>query len=118
MAAPPTIQSVKLSFINAQTTLLAQSVAPSRVWRTANDASEADSRLPERLVDDALLDLNNLVQKHTRRVYPPQASRHVAEQIHALYAADADRLVGGVEDAEGGIGRELDLSTFYPIVPY
>lgn len=110
MAAPPTIQSLKLSFVNDQTTLLARPIAPSRAWTTANDASEADQRLPSRLVDDALFDLNQIVQKHCRRVYPPQASRNVAEQIHALYAADTDRLLGDADDATGGIGRELDLS--------
>lgn len=110
MAAPPTITALKLSFVNAQTTLLARPIAPSRAWRSANDASDADARLPERLVDDALFDLNQIIQKHCRRVYPPQASRNVAEQINALYSADADRLVGD-EDVTGGIGKELDLST-------
>ena len=101
---PPTIRSLKLSFIAAQTTILSQCPAPSRVWRSRS------SDLPPRVVGDALAQLELAVRRHCRRVYHPQASRNVAEQIAALYARDAERRVGGVEDGEGGLGMEVDLS--------
>ncbi|KEY68226.1 hypothetical protein S7711_04760 [Stachybotrys chartarum IBT 7711] len=111
-SAPPTIPALKTSFLNAQTNLLAQPLAPSRAWLAANDAS--DARIPPRELDFNLASLNQALAQHCRRVYAPQAARHVAEQINALYEADAERRLGGggggAEDALEGIGRELDLT--------
>ncbi|KAF7563215.1 hypothetical protein G7046_g918 [Stylonectria norvegica] len=106
-AAPP-IPSLKTSFIATQTTLLSQPLAPSRAWLAANDAS--DEAIPERVYQDALFHLNHSIQQHCRRVYAPQATRNIAEQINSVYIKDAERRVGGEGDAEGGIGRELDLT--------
>lgn len=119
--APPTIPALKTSFLNAQTNLLAQPLAPSRAWLAANDAS--DARIPPRELDFNLASLNQALAQHCRRVYAPQAARHVAEQINALYEADAERRLGGgvegggPEDALGGVGRELDLSEPGPLSP-
>jgi hypothetical protein len=106
--AAPTIPALKQSFINTQTSLLAQSIAPSRNWNAANDAS--DEAIPDRALQDALFALNNKIQQHCRRVHAPQASRNVAEQINSAYNMDAERRVGGDDDLQGGIGRESDLS--------
>ncbi|KAL5585433.1 hypothetical protein FOVSG1_014822 [Fusarium oxysporum f. sp. vasinfectum] len=106
--AAPTIPSLKQSFITSQTTLLSQPLAPSRSWQETNDAS--DEAIPERVVQEVLYNLNHTVQQHCRRVYPPQASRNIAEQINDVYTKDAERKVGGPTDTEGGIGRELDLT--------
>lgn len=103
-----TIPAAKQAFLNSQTTLLAQPLAPSRAWTAANDAS--DDPLPERAVSDALFHLNHKIQQHCRRVYAPQATRNISEQINHVYTRDAERRMGGEEDVEGGIGRELDLS--------
>lgn len=115
--AAPTIPSLKQSFIAAQATLLAQPLAPSAAWRAANTASDAP--LPARALDDALAALNHALQRHCRRVYAPQATRNVAEQIASAYARDADRRAAAEEEAEahgggGGIGRELDLGRCMP----
>lgn len=107
--AAPTIPSLKQSFITTQTNLLAQPLAPSRKWNATNDASE--EAIPERVVEDALFSLNHNIQQHCRRVYAPQANRNIAEQINSVYTKDAERRVGGEGDVDGGIGRELDLST-------
>ncbi|KAM0259108.1 hypothetical protein ACHAQJ_003479 [Trichoderma viride] len=107
MAPAPTITSVKQTFVAAQINLLSQPVAPSRAWRASNDAS--DHALANRLVEDAVANLNRTIQQHCRRVYAPQASRHVAEQISSVYSRDAERRMENPDDAEGGIGRELDL---------
>ncbi|KAK1831578.1 kinetochore Sim4 complex subunit Fta4 [Podospora conica] len=80
---PPTVVHLKQSFLTTQTRLLSQPLAPSRAWLTTNDAH--DDALPPKAVDDALFKLNQRLQQHTRRVYAPQATRHVAEQIDALY---------------------------------
>ncbi|CAM1501173.1 Fc.00g103350.m01.CDS01 [Cosmosporella sp. VM-42] len=106
--AAPTIPSLKQSFITTQTTILAQPLAPSRTWNAANDASEQP--VPERAVQDALFHLNHSVQQHGRRIYAPQASRNIAEQINSVYTKDAERRAEGDGDVEGGIGRELDLT--------
>ncbi|KAI1017292.1 hypothetical protein LB505_001900 [Fusarium chuoi] len=106
--AAPTIPSLKQSFITSQTTLLSQPIAPSRSWQETNDAS--DEAIPERVVQEVLYNLNHTIQQHCRRVYPPQASRSIAEQINDVYTKDAERKVGGPADTEGGIGRELDLT--------
>ncbi|POR33325.1 Uncharacterized protein TPAR_06480, partial [Tolypocladium paradoxum] len=84
--AAPTIPSLKQSFIAAQATLLAQPLAPSPAWRAANHASDAS--LPARPLDDALVALNHALQQHCRRIYPPQATRNVAEQVASAYARD------------------------------
>jgi hypothetical protein len=91
---PPTVVSLKQSFLAAQTRLLSQPLTPTRAWRSNNsnhDSSDGDSALPEKAVDDALFKLNHRLQQHARRVYAPPATRHVAEQIDQLYwnAAEA-----------------------------
>ncbi|KAF4450622.1 Kinetochore protein fta4 [Fusarium austroafricanum] len=107
-SSAPTIPLLKQSFLTNQTTLLAQPLNPSRSWQATNDAS--DEAIPERVVQEVLYNLNHTIQQHCRRVYPPQASRNIAEQINSVYTQDAERKVGGPSDAEGGIGRELDLT--------
>ncbi|RFU79664.1 kinetochore fta4 [Trichoderma arundinaceum] len=107
MPPAPTITSAKQTFVAAQTNLLSQPIAPSRAWRASNDASE--HALPNRPVEDAVASLNRTIQQHCRRVYAPQASRHVAEQINNVYSRDTERRMENPDDAEGGIGRELDL---------
>lgn len=108
-APTPTVVSLKQSFIAAQVNLLSQPPAPSRAWRAANDASEAP--IPSRALDDALTSLGQTVQQHCRRVYAPQASRNVAEQISNAYSRDADRRVDTEADVDdrGRIGKELNL---------
>ncbi|KAG6020955.1 hypothetical protein E4U41_002670 [Claviceps citrina] len=123
MTAPaPTVPSLKEAFISAQTNLLSQPLAPSRNWRRANDAS--GQPIPPRLLDDVLFLLNQTIQQHCQRVYPPQASHNVAEQISSSYLRDADDRVRGLKESESTIGRELDfvadnsieaLPTMWPI---
>ncbi|KAM4065882.1 kinetochore complex fta4 of sim4 subunit, or CENP-50 domain-containing protein [Hirsutella rhossiliensis] len=109
MAAPvPTVPSVKQSFIAAQITILAQPPVPSHAWRAANTAS--DHPIPPRALDDALSALAHAIQQHCRRVYPPQATRNVADQIASAYARDAERKVGAEGDVDGAVLKELDLS--------
>ncbi|KAM0428142.1 hypothetical protein ACHAPT_007042 [Fusarium lateritium] len=74
--------------------------------------------IPERVLQEVLLNLNHTIQQHCRRVYAPQATRNIAEQIDDIYTKDAARKVGGVADVEGGIGRELDLSECHYILKY
>ncbi|PFH55278.1 hypothetical protein XA68_10200 [Ophiocordyceps unilateralis] len=107
-APPPTVSSLKLAFLAAQTTVLSRPPAPSNSWRAANDA--ADQPLPARAVDDALLALGQLIQQHCRRVYAPQASRHVADQISNVYAREAERRVAAQGEADAlAVGKELNL---------
>lgn len=112
--APPTVITLKTSFLSAQTRLLAQPIAPSRAWRNAND--EAEDAISERALDDALFRLNHLLQQHSRRVHAPQATRHVAEQIDSLYWNAAERSLD--QDGEGGGFVAGDLGRFqsHPIL--
>ncbi|KAK4241324.1 kinetochore Sim4 complex subunit Fta4 [Achaetomium macrosporum] len=121
---PPTIVSLKQSFLTSQTRLLSQPLAPTRAWRKSNNETSQGSdeqqqqgiALSEKAVDDALFKLNHRLQQHARRVYAPQATRHVAEQIDQLYwnAAEARTGRGGHghghggddDDGEGGDGEE------------
>jgi hypothetical protein len=110
MAAPaPTVPALKEAFITAQTNLLSQPLAPSRIWRRNNNASSKP--IPPRVLDDVLFNLNQTVQLHCRRVYPPQATYNVAEQISNSYARDAEERVSKLKESESSIGRELDLGT-------
>jgi hypothetical protein len=109
MAPPPTVLSIKQSFLSTQTRLLSQPLAPSRQWRRAqahaSDDDEDARALPDQAVDDALFKLNHALQQHSRRVYPPQATRHVAEQLDRLYLDAAER-----EDGRGVKLGEEDLA--------
>ncbi|KAL2173238.1 kinetochore Sim4 complex subunit Fta4 [Thermothelomyces heterothallicus CBS 202.75] len=123
---PPTVLSLKQSFLTTQTRLLSQPLAPTRAWLSSNSNSNSNNNddddeppLPEKAVDDALFKLNHRLQQHARRVYPPQATRHVAEQIDQLYwnaAAQATDGVGGGDadsDADGegeGVRPGADLA--------
>lgn len=109
MAPPaPTIPTLKQNFLTNQTRLLSQPLQPSRPWRRANDDpannnNNNDAALPEKALDDALFRLNHTLKQHARRVYAPQATRHVAEQIDKLYLSSGGGAGSGVDDArEGG----------------
>ncbi|CAJ2502976.1 Uu.00g103700.m01.CDS01 [Anthostomella pinea] len=97
--APPTILAHKSTFITAQTLHLSQNLAPSAAWRSINDRAQQGG-LSGRVVDEALYRLNHALQQHARRVYAPQASRHVAEQIEGLFLAAGERAARGEEDDE------------------
>ena len=137
---PPTILAHKTDFLTSQTLQLSRALAPSNVWRTANisvaesEATEESSAPPlsDKVVDDALYRLNHALQQHARRVYAPQATRHVAEQIEALYLEAGERALRSREEDEdeddeiidGALGGEeqvrrlrvgLDFSTFRPL---
>ncbi|CCF38959.1 hypothetical protein CH063_09916 [Colletotrichum higginsianum] len=82
-APPPTVIAQKQAFLAAQTRLFSQPLRPSRPWLAANEAAE--SPLPDPVVEHVVARLNTTVLQHSRRAYSHQASRHVAEQIDALY---------------------------------
>ena len=103
--APPTIISLKANFLADQTRLLSQPLTPSHSWRNVNE--EAEDGVSEKAVDDALFRLNHVLQQHARRVYAPQATRHVAEQIDQLYWNAGSRAVESSRDAGA---ERLDIS--------
>ncbi len=94
---PPTILALKQAFVERVTRQLGQPLVPSRAWRRksrgrdgSTHAVDKNSRLPPKAVDDALARTNQLLLQHARRIYPPSAVRHVAEQLDQLYRQDAD----------------------------
>lgn len=97
MAPPaPTILTLKQNFITTQTRLLSQPLQPSRAWRRGNEAAAANDEdaaaaLTQKAVDDALFRLNHTLQQHSRRVYVPQATRQIAEQVDRLYLSAGER---------------------------
>jgi hypothetical protein len=104
--APPTVLSLKTDFLAQQTRLLSQPLNPSRAWRRANSTS--DDGVSEKAVENALFHLNHALQQHCRRVYAPQASRHVAEQIDQLYWNAGERVIDGTAGPEGlALGADL-----------
>lgn len=117
MAAPPppTVLTIKHSFLTTQTRLLTQPLAPSRRWRQqvrTSSSDRDDPPLPDRAVDDALVRLNHVLAQHARRALPPQAARHVAEQLDRLYWDAAEQAVGaGVEGGSAAIDAGIDFGT-------
>ena len=118
---PPTILAHKTDFLTSQTLQLSRALIPSNAWKTSNrsvrsvpesEATEESSALPlsDKVVDDALYRLNHALQQHARRVYAPQATRHVAEQIEALYLEAGERALRGREEDEdeGGDAENID----------
>ncbi|KAI1350960.1 kinetochore Sim4 complex subunit Fta4 [Xylaria sp. FL0043] len=102
--APPTIIAHKSAFLATQTLHLSQTLAPSASWRASNERAEDGGGLSARAVDDALYRLNHTLTQHARRVYAPQASRHVAEQIEGLFYEEAERALRGDDDVENNDG--------------
>ncbi|KAI1293897.1 kinetochore Sim4 complex subunit Fta4 [Xylaria venustula] len=98
--APPTIIAHKSDFLATQTLHLSQALAPSATWLASNE--RAEDGLPARAVDDAVYRLNHTLAQHARRVYAPQASRHIAEQIQALFYDEAERALRGDEGEDDG----------------
>lgn len=94
---PPTIIAHKSAFLSTQTLHLSQALAPSPAWLAANERAE-DGGLSKRAVDDAVYRLNHALTQHSRRVYAPQATRHVAEQIEGLFYEAAERALRDHDD--------------------
>ena len=127
---PPTILAHKTDFLTSQTLQLSRPLWPSNAWRASNHSSNSNDTdrqgdstnaaedntappLSEKAVDDALYRLNHALQQHARRVYAPQATRHVAEQIEALYLEAGERALrdrdddeDDAEDLDGALGGE------------
>ncbi|CAN8106127.1 unnamed protein product [Discula destructiva] len=120
MAPPtPSILALKHNFLTAQTRLLSQPLQPSRAWRRSNEAAGEDAhnkRVSEKAVDDALFRLNQTLQQHAKRVYPPQATRQVIEQIDALYLATGERRVDGADEADDETWRLVGADFVRPEV--
>lgn len=109
--APPTIISLKQAFLTTQTRLLSQPLAPSRAWLAANTNADAGDAIPERVLEDALVRANQALLQHERRVHPPQATHHVAEQIDQLYwnAGERDAVDGAPDGEDGFLSESADL---------
>ncbi|KAK3351025.1 kinetochore Sim4 complex subunit Fta4 [Neurospora tetraspora] len=93
---PPTILSLKSDFLTTQTRTLSQPLAPTRTFLSQNDNTSSPrghsqsqhhqgQHIPQKPLSEALTKLNHRLTQHNRRAYPPQATRHVAEQIDKLY---------------------------------
>ncbi|KAK4191544.1 kinetochore Sim4 complex subunit Fta4 [Podospora australis] len=112
---PPTIITLKQTFLQTQTRTLSQPLAPSRSWRNSNSNFSPDASsnnqdgqrqrpIPEKQLDDALQKLNHRLAQHCRRVYAPQTTRHIAEQLDALYySSSASAVPDDGDDEEAGL---------------
>lgn len=107
--APPTILQHKSAFVTAQTLQLSQSLEPSPAWRNAHARSEGS--LPDKALDDALFRLNHALQQHAKRVYASPASRHVAEQIEALFLEQGRPAASEDEDEDEAAGSSTGVLT-------
>ncbi|CAK7271592.1 hypothetical protein SEPCBS57363_004701 [Sporothrix epigloea] len=130
---PPTVIALKQAFLELETRQLAQSLAPSRAWQRKNDLRENNRglssasgaaltggsstndggrRLPPKIVDDVLARANQILILHGRRVHPPAAVRHVAEQLDRLYQNASDQMVAAPSDLNNEIlDRGMDYTT-------
>lgn len=116
--ALPTVISLKQAFLESQTRLLSRDLTPTRRWRADNAA--AVEPLPVAAIDDALLGLAQILQQHARRIYPPQSTRLIAEQIDKLYQTedetttwDSDELIATNADLSMSEIAPLPLRTFW-----
>ncbi|KAG4031956.1 hypothetical protein MFRU_008g03060 [Monilinia fructicola] len=96
----PTVIDLKSSFLRAQIFALSQPLQPSQDWQAS--IAEEENTLRQRAIDEALFKLNTILKQHNKVSYPPQAQRHVAEQIDQLYwaAGERDVNVNGEEWSE------------------
>ncbi|CAD6440431.1 fd3feffe-44bc-4676-a0e9-de8477ae9302 [Sclerotinia trifoliorum] len=103
----PTIIDLKSSFLRAQIFALSQPLQPSQDWQ--DSISEEENTLRQRAIDEALFKLNTILKQHNKISYPPQAQRHVAEQIDQLYwaAGERDVNVNAEEWSEKGADYRL-----------
>ncbi|ESZ91888.1 hypothetical protein SBOR_7718 [Sclerotinia borealis F-4128] len=103
----PTIIDLKSSFLRAQILALSQPLRPSQDWQAS--IPEEENTLRQRAIDEALFKLNTILKQHNKISYPPQAQRHVAEQIDQLYwaAGERDVNVNGEEWSEKGADYRL-----------
>lgn len=109
--APPTITQLKERFISRQIHLLSSPVDVSPAFRTANN--RADKLLEPRLLEAAVTYVDSTVQEHCRRIFVPQATRAVSEQINDSYTKEAERKLQREQDDEDGVGKELDLCSCF-----
>lgn len=111
MDETPSIVELKQTFLTAQSRLLSQPLQPSRSWRNAHAAAiegeGGKGKLTNAAIDEALIQANNALQQHTHRVYAPQATRHVAEQIERLYHSAGES--SAVLDDPDALGLEVDF---------
>lgn len=110
----PTIIDLKTTFLRSQILLLSATLRPSSTFTTNNASLPADVALREKAVDEALYKLNTQLKRHNKLVYGPQATRHVAEQVDALYWGErgTNTRAGGVGDEEAWRERGSDLSMY------
>ncbi|EPE27344.1 hypothetical protein GLAREA_03259 [Glarea lozoyensis ATCC 20868] len=104
MTTNPTIPALKTSFLTTQISLLSTPLKPS-----SNPPNPVqDPSIPPKTITTVLEKTNTLVRQHNKRIFTPQATRHVAEQIDRLYwnaAASASEGHG-----EEWMRRGVDLS--------
>lgn len=107
----PTIPIKKQTFLIAQTNILSQTLTASLEWRKTNNSSNKTPLSPH-LVDSALFQLDYILQQHCSRVYTPQATRNVAEQIANSYIRDIEK-IREQENGNSYINKEVDLCMFF-----
>jgi hypothetical protein len=106
--SPPTIIALKSAFLTAQIRSLSRPLQPSSSFLETN--AESENALRQRNIDDALQKLNDRLKRHNKLKYGPQAQRHVAEQIDALYWSAGERGVVTLGLGEEWVERGTDYS--------
>jgi hypothetical protein len=109
----PSITQRKQTFLATQVRLLS---APLSVPASAYTSLPS---LSDKSLTDLLAKVNEKIQANNRSVFPPQAQRHIAEQIHTLYwnevlaeytaARSAGTEIAGPQPGETMVRSELDL---------
>ncbi|KAI9643777.1 hypothetical protein NHQ30_007126 [Ciborinia camelliae] len=105
----PTIIDLKTSFLRAQILALSQPLHPSQDWQAS--IPEEENTLRQRAIDEALFKLNTILKQHNKISYPPQARRHVAEQVDQLYWAAGERDLNVNREEWNEKGADYRLST-------
>ncbi|RDW82907.1 hypothetical protein BP5796_04398 [Coleophoma crateriformis] len=109
----PTIIDLKTSFLRSQILTLSKPLKPSPAWEASYTSAREveEEHLPRRrAVDESIQKVNASLKQHNRLAFPPQAQRHVAEQIDKLYwrAGEREREFGCEAWAERGVDYRRD----------
>lgn len=118
---PLSIIDHKLHFLRNQIHNLGRPIAISDSFDARRPADIDPSYvLRQKLVDDALLAVNNQIKRHNKLVYPVQATRHVAEQLDGLYWRAGEKDIHGIRGAAIGevqLGTDLSNSIAIQSLP-
>ncbi|TGZ84898.1 hypothetical protein EX30DRAFT_325767 [Ascodesmis nigricans] len=108
MTTQHSIYDIKSEFLFSQSRALSQFPDPPKDW--LKDVEETEhGDLSDNVLNQALYKLSVIGKKHANLVYNAQTSRHIAEQLDALYRDTIEGFEGAPARDEEVLRRGVDL---------